>query len=295
MTVLAMKMFNLSKSTIVSFRTAIYTTFALIAFAANSILCRLALSESSIDPASFTTIRLVSGAVLILLIARITTKEREVKHPGNWISATMLFLYAAAFSYAYVSLSAGSGALILFASVQATMILAGLWKGERPRILEWCGLFLALSGLVYLVMPGLEAPPLVGAFLMTIAGVSWGVYSLRGRGVDNPVAVTGDNFLRSVPPMIAISLFLIPNLDISMKGVILAFLSGAVTSGIGYVIWYAVLGDLSATRAAMVQLLVPVIAALGGVLFLTELITFRLIFSAILIISGVGSCLFVRK
>ncbi len=295
MTVLAMKIFSLSKSTIASFRTAIYTAFALIAFAANSILCRLALSESSIDPASFTTIRLASGAMLISLIAGITSKERDVKHPGNWISASMLFLYAAAFSYAYVSLSAGSGALILFGSVQVTMILTGLWKGERPRIPEWCGLFIALSGLVYLVMPGLEAPPLLGAFLMTVAGISWGVYTLRGRSVDNPVAVTGDNFLRSVPPMIAISLFLIPSLDISMKGVILAFLSGAVTSGMGYVIWYAVLGDLSATRAAMVQLLVPVIAALGGVLFLSELITPRLILSAILIIGGVGSCLFVRE
>ncbi len=295
MTVLAMKIFSLSKSTIASFRTAIYTAFALIAFAANSILCRLALSESSIDPASFTTIRLASGAMLISLIAGITSKERDVKHPGNWISASMLFLYATAFSYAYVSLSAGSGALILFGSVQVTMILTGLWKGERPRIPEWCGLFIALSGLVYLVMPGLEAPPLLGAFLMTVAGISWGVYTLRGRSVDNPVAVTGDNFLRSVPPMIAISLFLIPSLDISMKGVILAFLSGAVTSGMGYVIWYAVLGDLSATRAAMVQLLVPVIAALGGVLFLSELITPRLILSAILIIGGVGSCLFVRE
>jgi len=263
------------------------TALAMIAFASNSIICRLALGNELIDPASFSTIRLVSGAVTLYIIIRLkrTTKQR---HPGSWISAAMLFLYAIAFSFAYVSLNAGIGALILFGSVQITMIFVGIATGERPHILNWSGFFVALAGLIYLVLPGIEAPSFLGASLMTTAGVSWGVYSLRGMAISNPAAVTADNFLRSAPMAILASLCYIINLNVSAKGFLLALISGAVTSGVGYVIWYAALKNLSATRAATVQLLVPIIAAIGGVLLLSEQISFRLFLAGILIIGGVG-------
>lgn len=268
--------------------TILLTTFALIAFAANSIICRMALGNDAIDPASFSTIRLVSGAVVLWVIVNATLRGKADKHPGSWWSAAMLFVYAAAFSFAYVSLNAGVGALILFGAVQATMITAGLVKGERPPMLAWCGLAIALAGLVYLVFPGLSAPSFSGAALMTIAGFAWGVYSLRGLGTINPVGATGGNFIRSVPMAAVLSLVLIPALRLSWEGVLLAVLSGGLTSGIGYVVWYAALRHLSATRAAMLQLLVPIIAAAGGVLLLSEQLTIRLIISSILIIGGVG-------
>jgi len=276
-------------------RTFMYTAFALIAFATNSVICRSALGHSTIDPASFTTLRLVSGVVVLWALARIFKKKTGVKNSGSWGSATMLFLYAITFSYAYVNLSVSTGALILFGSVQATMILMGLWNGERPRVFEWLGLTIALAGLVYMVLPGLEAPPLSGVFLMTTAGISWGVYSIRGRGVNNPVAVTEDNFLRSVPFVFASSLFFLPSLEISKEGMFLAILSGGFTTAMGYVLWFSAIRNLTATRAASVQLFVPVIAAIGGVLFLSESITFRLILSTVLIVGGIGSNLFVRN
>ncbi|MEN8247064.1 MAG: DMT family transporter [Thermodesulfobacteriota bacterium] len=264
------------------------TTFALVAFAANSIICRMALGNDAIDPASFSTIRLVSGAVVLWVIVKATLRGNTGKHPGNWWSAAMLFLYAAAFSFAYVSLNAGVGALILFGAVQATMISAGLFKGERPSMPAWCGFIIALAGLVYLVLPGLAAPSFSGAVLMAIAGFAWGIYSLRGMGITNPAAVTADNFLRSIPMTAMVSLVLIPSLQLSLGGILLAALSGGLTSGIGYVVWYAALRHLSATRAAMLQLLVPIIAAAGGVLLLSEQVTLRLVLSGILIIGGVS-------
>ncbi len=267
--------------------TVILTAIAMIAFAGNSIICRLALGNELIDPASFSTIRLMSGATALYIIIRMRGNSNQ-RHPGSWISAAMLFLYAVAFSFAYVSLNAGIGALILFGSVQITMISVGIATGERPHILNWSGLFVALAGLIYLVLPGLEAPSFLGALLMTTAGLSWGIYSLRGMAIGNPTAVTADNFLRSAPMAILASLCFIINLNISLKGFFLAFISGALTSGVGYVIWYAALNHLSATRAATVQLLVPVIAAIGGVLLLSEQISFRLLFAGILIIGGVG-------
>ena len=267
---------------------ALLTTFALIAFAANSVICRMALGEAAIDPASFSTIRLATGAVVLWLIVKTSPGVKADKHPGSWWSAAMLFLYAVAFSFAYVSLNAGMGALILFGTVQATMITAGLLKGERPHVLAWCGLLVALAGLVYLVLPGLEAPSFSGAALMTVAGFAWGVYSLRGLGITNPVAVTADNFIGSAPLAVVVSLILLPSLKLSSGGVLLAALSGGLTSGIGYVVWYAALRHLSATRAAMLQLLVPIIAAAGGVLLLSERVTLRLILAGILIIGGVG-------
>ncbi|MPZ78246.1 MAG: EamA family transporter [Deltaproteobacteria bacterium] len=271
-----------------TFTTTGLTLIALIAFAANSIFCRLALSESAIDPASYTAVRLISGALTLWMIAGFLRHTPPVKSGGAWISATMLFLYAIAFSFAYLTLSAGTGALILFAAVQITMIGVGLYSGERPRPLEWLGLFVALAGLVYLVSPGISAPSPLGSALMAMAGIAWGVYSLYGRGAIDPVAATADNFLRAAPLALVVALLWLPALDISPMGFLWAALSGSISSGIGYVIWYAALRGLTATRAATVQLSVPVIAALGGVLFLAEEITIRLILSAVTILGGVA-------
>ena len=277
------------------FRTALLTAFALVAFAANSVLCRLALGETTIDAASFTTIRLVSGALVLLVLARATGKTSAADDRGNWTSAFMLFLYAVTFSFAYISLNTGTGALILFGSVQATMIIFAVCKGERLRPWGWLGLFAGLTGLTYLVFPGLEAPSPAGAALMAVAGISWGIYSLRGRGSGSPVAVTTDNFLRSTPFVLLIGLIFFQNLHITFAGAFFAALSGGLTSAIGYVIWYAALRDHSATSAALVQLLVPVLAAMGGVVFLSEALTMRLLLSSAMIIGGVALALTQRK
>ena len=259
------------------------------AFAANSVLCRLALGSGAVDAASFTSVRIASGAAALLLISRLTAGQGRIA--GSWASAAMLFLYAVAFSFAYRSLPAGTGALILFGSVQATMILAGLRAGERPRAAEWVGLAVALAGLVYLVLPGVAAPSLVGSLLMALAGVAWGVYSLRGRGATDALSATTGNFLRAVPLTLlasALGFLAQERTHASAQGVAWAVASGAVASGVGYVIWYAALRGLSATRAATVQLTVPVIAALGGVVFLAEEITLRLGIAAVLILGGVA-------
>jgi drug/metabolite transporter (DMT)-like permease len=268
--------------------TAALTILALIAFAANSVLCRLALGESAIDPASYTAVRLVTGAVTLWIIAAFLRAGSFGKSGGSWISAAMLFLYAVTFSFAYISLSAGTGALILFASVQITMIAVGLYGGERPEILEWLGLFLAMAGLIYLVSPGITAPSIVGSVLMATAGIAWGIYSLRGRGASDPIGSTTDNFLRTVPFAVGVVLLWLSTLTMTPMGFLWAALSGSITSGVGYVIWYAALRGLTATRAATAQLSVPVLAALGGVVVLSEAITPRLVVSAVVILSGVG-------
>jgi len=268
-------------------RTLALTTSALVAFAANSVLCRLALGDTAIDATSFSTIRLISGAVALGLVLVATGRRNVARERGTWLSASMLFLYAIAFSFAYLSLSAGTGALILFGVVQATMILAGLISGERPHILQWLGLVIAVAGLVYLVFPGLAAPSPLGAALMALAGVAWGVYSLRGRKAGDPIAATTHNFLYAVPLALIASLVMRTHIHLSAKGVLLALVSGALTSGIGYVIWYAALRGLTATRAALVQLVVPALAAVGGVLFLSEAVTIRLFISAVAILGGV--------
>ena len=270
------------------FLTALYTSLAMVAFASNSLLNRLALGRESIDPVSYTTVRLVSGAITLWLIAALQKNSTGPRVGGTWISAAMLFLYAIAFSFAYLSLSAGTGALILFGTVQVTMILAALRSGERPQPLEWLGLLLALGGLVYLVLPGLEAPPLPSSALMMLAGIAWGIYSLRGRGYSSPLANTTGNFTRTVPFVLVALLVSLPNVRLSSSGVLLAVLSGAVASGVGYVIWYAALRLLTATRAAIVQLSVPILAAWGGVAFLAEDITLRLILAAALILGGIA-------
>ena len=275
--------------------TALFTSLTMVAFASNSLLNRLALGRESIDAVSYTTVRLVSGALVLWLIAALQKDSAEPKVRGNWISASMLFLYAIAFSLAYLSLSAGTGALILFGTVQVTMIVSALRSGERPQLLEWLGVFLALGGLVYLVLPGLEAPSPLGSALMTTAGVAWGVYSLRGRGSSLPLADTTGNFLRAVPLIIAVLLVSLDGMHLSQTGILLAVLSGAVASGLGYVIWYAALSGLTATRAAIVQLSVPVLAAWGGVVFLTEDVSLRLVLAAALILGGIALAIAGRR
>ncbi|MFZ5877348.1 MAG: DMT family transporter [Nitrospirota bacterium] len=269
-------------------RVGLHTALALLAFAANSVLCRLALGNATIDAASFTAIRLTAGAATLWLLVRVATPARAARPRGDWVSAAALFTYATAFSFAYLSLSAGTGALVLFGAVQTTMILAGLQSGERPHPVQWAGLLAAAGGFAALVFPGLTAPSPAGAALMALAGAAWGVYSLRGRGATDPTAVTADNFMRSAPLALLVVLATLPVAHRSPQGVWLAVASGSLASGIGYVLWYAALRGLTATRAAAVQLAVPALVAFAGVMFLAEPVSPRLIGSAILILGGVG-------
>lgn len=271
-------------------RAGVLIAAALVAFASNSILCRLALSRAEVDPATFTTIRLLSGAAVLGTLAAIGRRRAWIAG-GNWASATALTVYAVAFSYAYVSLEAGMGALLLFGTVQATMILAALSGGERTSWAEWVGLVVALAGLIYLVSPGLAAPPPIGAALMVAAGVGWGVYTLRGRGSAAPVLTTAGNFVRSAPLALAVSAIVALGGGRPMAtatGVSLALASGVLASGFGYVLWYAALGDLTAVRAATVQLVVPVLGAAGGIVLLGESLSPRLALATMLILGGVG-------
>ncbi|HET9917430.1 MAG TPA: DMT family transporter [Candidatus Binatia bacterium] len=279
----------MDESNKVGFAGVLLTTLALLAFAGNSILCRLALGAAAIDPASYTALRLVSGALTLRLIGRFLGSRRSpTSARGSWGAGALLFLYAAAFAYAYRSLSAGTGALILFAAVQLTMIGSALRAGEKPSPLEWLGWTVAVAGLVYLVSPGIAAPSLAGSMLMTASGIAWGAYSLLGRGAGDPVQTTTDNFLRSVPLVLLLALVQLPLLTASPVGVIWAVLSGTITSALGYVIWYAVLARLTATQAATLQLSVPVIAAFGGVAFLSEELTARSLIAAVAILGGIG-------
>ncbi|CAN5328561.1 DMT family transporter [soil metagenome] len=271
----------------------LYTSFALVAFAFNSILCRLALGTKAIDAPGFTAIRLISGAVTLLLISSFAGKAKM--KGGNWFSAFFLFAYAICFSFAYISLTTATGALILFGCVQATMIFAALASGERPKFLEWIGLFAALGGLVYLVFPGLSAPPLVSSLLMAIAGIAWGFYTLRGRQSTNPLADTTGNFVRSIPLIVLSALPFLPNIYLTNRGILLAVLSGAIASGVGYSVWYAALKYHTATRAAILQLSVPALAAIGGIVFLSETISIRLLLATALILGGILLAIMGRK
>lgn len=271
------------------------TTFALVAFAFNSILCRLALGTEEIDAASFTAVRLISGAVTLALIFLIAGKNKREAKKGNWLSAVLLFGYAICFSFAYIDLTTATGALILFGFVQATMIFAAIFKGERPRVLEWLGLLVALGGLIYLVFPGLTAPPFAGSIAMALAGIAWGFYTLRGKESENPLADTAGNFVRSVPMIMLGIMPFVAKPYASTEGTLFAVLSGAVASGIGYSVWYAALKFHTATRAAILQLSVPVLAAIGGVIFLSESISLRLILATVLIIGGISLAIFGRK
>ena len=258
----------------------------MIAFAGNSLLCRLALKQTGIDAASFTFIRIFSGAVALWLILAVRKGARG--GDGNWPSALALFVYAAAFSFAYITLSAATGALLLFGAVQATMICWGLRGGERLRARQLTGLAFALGGLVVLLFPGLSAPPLRGSILMLSAGVAWGIYSLRGKRAGNPVSATAGNFLRAVPFAAILSIVLLPFARLDRAGVGYAVLSGALASGVGYVIWYTALPSLKAASAATVQLSVPVLAAAGGILLLGEPLTLRFLLASIAVLGGIA-------
>lgn len=261
------------------------TTLAMLAFAGNSLLNRVALLETDIDAATFTTIRLVSGAAVLWLISIHRSSAQPAE--GNWLSALALFTYAAGFSFAYISLPAATGALLLFAAVQTTMLGYGLWQGERLTAIQWLGFGFAISGLLGLLLPGLSAPPLLGSILMLAAGIAWGVYSIRGKTAGDPVLATTGNFLRAVPFTLVLSMIMLGSFSPDWAGVGYAVLSGAIASGLGYVMWYSVLPALQATTAATVQLSVPVIAAIGGVLFLGESISLRLFLASIAILGGI--------
>lgn len=274
-------------------RIALLTSLAMIAFAGNSLLCRIALKDTSIDPATFTTVRLISGAMMLWLIVRI--RGGAYAGGGSWPSALALFAYAAGFSFAYVSLSAATGALLLFGAVQATMIGYGIWAGERLRKLQLIGLVLALGGLAGLLLPALSAPPLHDALLMLSAGVAWGVYSLRGKGAGDPTRVTADNFLRAAPGAAILSLVMWREASLDTAGLWYAVASGALASGVGYAVWYTALPSLKAISAATVQLSVPVIAAVGGIVFLGEPITLRLALASIAILGGIALVIVQKK
>lgn len=256
------------------------------AFASNSLLCRLALKQTAIDPATFTFVRVFSGAIALWLVTRM--RGISLDKSGNWPSALALYVYAAAFSFAYVGLPAGTGALLLFAAVQATMILWGFHKGERLDLIQVFGLVIALAGLVLLVFPSLSAPPLIGSMLMLSAGVAWGIYSVRGKVAGDAIAVTTGNFVRAVLFVAAGSLALISHAHVDIAGIGYAIISGAITSGLGYVIWYSALSGLRATNAATVQLSVPVLAAAGGILLLGEPVTLRYVLASIAVLGGIA-------
>ncbi|POP52084.1 DMT family transporter [Zhongshania marina] len=266
-------------------RLALLTTTAILAFAANSLLCREALAGGHIDAATFTLVRLIAGAVMLALL--LLGKFRRFTMGGSWIAASSLFGYAAAFSFAYISLSAGTGALILFGAVQSTMISYGLWTGERLSSQKVFGASLAFAGLVWLMLPGIEAPPLFAALTMFAAGVFWGLYSLLGKQAIEPTIATAGNFIRAIPFAIILFWLMADAEHTSLLGLVYAVASGALASGLGYALWYAVLPALPATNAATIQLSVPVLAALGGVLFLDEQLTLRFILASILVLGGI--------
>lgn len=288
------------------------TSLALVAFAFNSILCRLALAGGEADAASFTAVRLTSGALTLFFIwfawrsVRVSKGisatpndtpllTRGLLQQGSWPSALLLFAYAICFSLAYLGLTAATGALILFGSVQLTMIAVSLVRGERPGVLEWTGLAAAVGGLVYLVIPGLESPPLASSLLMAAAGAAWGGYTLRGKGEGDPLSDTTGNFVRSLPFAAIAFLIYLPQFQMSAFGVLLAVISGAAASGVGYAVWYAALKGLTSTRAAVLQLSVPVIAGVLAFILLDEQMTLRLLFAALLILGGIAITIAGRK
>lgn len=324
-----------------NFRLIVGTFVAMLAFAGNSVLCRLALEQGSIDPASFTSVRLFSGALMlsILLVsipklmlqktaftdnrtnssalniadeldpAELSVNKKSVNpeallvksarlfslKQSSWVGGLSLFVYAAGFSFAYISLPAGTGALILFATVQITMLSYALVKGSRFSFGQWFGFAMALVGLVYLFLPGISAPPLLGALLMVTAGIAWGVYSILGKRVINPSQSTAENFIRASMITLLLSLVFVDNMSVSTQGILFAIVSGAITSGIGYAIWYAIIPLLKAASSASLQLTVPVIATIGGVIWLGEEVSIRLALASISILGGVAMVILLAK
>jgi drug/metabolite transporter (DMT)-like permease len=282
-------------------KTAVYTLIALTAFAANSIFCRLALGDESIDPAGFTIIRLLSGAITLVCLLMITNvlKKPSAQHAdrklkitatqmsGSWIAAIALLIYAIAFSYAYVLLDTGTGALILFACVQVSLIIFAILKGQQLNLREWVGLCMAFIGFVYLVFPALSKPSEDGLILMVIAGIAWSIYTIKGKESTQPLADTAWNFVRTLPFLGLLTAVVIDDMHLSIEGVVYAILSGAIASGLGYSVWYLALRKLTATSAAVVQLLVPILAAIGGVIWVQEPITLRMLVSGLIILGGI--------
>ena len=275
------------------FRVLILTALAMIAFAGNSLLGRQALRHTTIDAATFTLVRILSGALCLWII--VFVRKGSAARSGSWPSALALFGYAALFSFAYLQLSAGTGALLLFGAVQATMIFWALRKGERFRAIQIAGLILAIAGLVTLVFPGLSAPPLGAATLMLGAGIAWGIYSLRGKSGGDPLRATAGNFLRAVPMALVLSVVAFRSTNFDRGGILYAIVSGALASGVGYAIWYSALPALKASSAATVQLSVPVIAAVGGIIFLRETITLRLALASIAVLGGIALVIVERR
>lgn len=267
-------------------RTLLLTTLAMLAFAGNSLLCRLALRDTDIDAASFTSLRLLAGAVTLWLLMRLRKANRGAA--GSWPAATALFVYAAVFSFAYINLDAGAGALILFGAVQLSMLAWGIYRGERLGLKGCSGLLLAFAGLLVLLLPGASRPPTGAALLMLLAGAAWGIYSLLGRGVNDPLAATTGNFLRAAPLALLLSVLFIGQASWDTPGLIYALLSGALTSGVGYAIWYSALRGLQSFQAACVQLSVPIIAALAGSLLLDEALSGRLLLSTAAVLGGIA-------
>ena len=264
------------------------TMLALIAFAANSILCRLALYEGLMDAGSFTAVRLISGALILGLIVSFRKQQQHtLQSSGSWLAAGLLFIYAITFSYAYIALDIATGALILFAAGQITLILAALFLGSRLNFLEWLGLLLAFLGFIYLMLPSATTPSWHGFVLMSISGVAWGFYTLIGKTSNQPLADTTGNFMRSIPMVMLLLLFSFEYTHMNAQGLLYAVLSGAIASGLGYTVWYMVLEKLQTIHAAVVQLLVPVLAALGGVMLLSEPITMQFMVASIIILSGI--------
>ncbi len=272
-------------------RPLLLTITALIAFAANSVLCRLALGDGAIDAWSFTAVRLGAGALTLVALVALRRLPSEPT-AGSRRGAFFLILYALPFSFAYLALDTGTGALLLFGAVQLTMIGLGWRGGERPAALEWLGLLGAAAGVMYLVSPGVTAPDPIGAAVMVLAGVGWGLYSVAGKSAGqsggNPTVVTAANFRRAALVVVPLSVVAIPWMQLSLQGVLLATASGALASGLGYSIWYAALQHLSATRAALVQLAVPALAAGGGVLLVDEQITMRLAVASAVILGSIA-------
>ncbi|AVJ30212.1 DMT family transporter [Achromobacter spanius] len=271
-----------------TFRLFALTLFAMLAFAGNSLLCRVALKQTAIDPTTFVAIRILSGALMLWLV--LALRRQSTRLEGTWAGALALLAYAMAFSYAYTHIPAGTGALLLFGAIQISMILYGLAIGERLSPLQCAGMALAVSGLVALMLPSADAPPVFYVFLMIPSGVAWSIYSLLGRGAKNPAAATAGNFIRAAPVALALLLaqFVASHVRIDAAGAGYAVASGAVTSGLGYILWYAALKQLNVTRAATVQLSVPVLAALGGTLLLDEPLTALLVAASALVLAGVS-------
>jgi len=286
-----------------SIKTAFMSALALIAFAGNSVLCRLALSDGAIHPASFTSVRLASGALTLFLLVWLSSlgnvQERQTLKVGTrvqaWRAPVALFAYAALFSFAYISLDTGVGALILFGSVQITMVLFSLFQGSRLRPAEWLGLLIACSGLVYLVFPELSEPSLVGFVMMSLAGVAWGAYTIFGKGSTNPLRDTSSNFIKSIPFALLMILPFYNNLSATPEAWLLAICSGAITSGVGYAIWYSALRNLTTSQAGVMQLLVPIIAAIGGVVLANETLSIRLVVSSTLTLGGILLVMLVKE